>query len=141
MEPFKYVPPPVFVEEKKDLDYNLEKPKEPPIVNRQGPETQVLVITSSIRKESDEPFCDYCIKKRVQEVILQLGLEEEQKPKSPPQQSELDVLRQRNQLLEQHAMAMSDAINTLNDQFLAYQKQTEERMNKLARLTSLPGAM
>jgi len=57
------------------------------------------------------------------------------------QQKQIQLLTERNELLEKHAVAMSEALNNLNDQFAAYQKQTEERMNKLTRLISLPGAV
>ena len=71
------------------------------------------VIEPSIQKESDEPFCDHCINQRIQELAQMLGQEQESKIPIEVPPSEIDILIQRNEILEKNAREQDAKIEKL----------------------------
>jgi isopenicillin N synthase-like dioxygenase len=115
-------------------------------IPRKEPQTVCLAnLTQEERLKFAEKLCCKKFKKHVEEFEACGGYERAKqdccKEMAEEKEQQQKILQERNALLEKHANATTDALNSLMEQFAAYQKQTEERMNKLVRLISPPGAM
>lgn len=81
------------------------------------------IIPPTIEKESDEPFCEYCLNKRASEIAVMLGKQQEDKVYPQTASSELEILTQRNEILEKVAKQQEEKI-----------KKMEANMEKMAGL-------